>query len=44
MRALITRKLGMMSIMDQAGKLIPLTILKVEPNFLSQIKTKAKDG
>ena len=44
MRALITRKLGMMSIMDQAGKLIPLTILQVEPNFLSQIKTKAQDG
>ena len=44
MKALITRKLGMMSIMDGDGRLIPLTILKVEPNFVSQIKTAEKDG
>ena len=44
MKALITRKLGMMSIMDRDGRLIPLTILKVEPNFVSQVKTGEKDG
>ena len=44
MKALIARKLGMTSIMDQAGRLIPLTVLEVKPNFVSQVKTKEKDG
>ena len=44
MGALITRKLGMMSAVDRDGRLVPLTILKVEPNFVSQLKTAEKDG
>ena len=34
----------MTSIMDQAGRLIPLTVLEAKPNFVSQVKTQAKDG
>ena len=44
MAALLGRKLGMMSIIDSQGTLVPLTILHIEPNFVSQIKTKEIDG
>lgn len=44
MPALLGRKLGMMSIIDEQGSLVPLTILKIEPNFVTQIKTKDIDG
>ena len=44
MTALLTRKLGMMSIIDDQGLLVPLTILQVKPNFITQIKTKERDG
>lgn len=41
---LLTHKLGMMSVIDDEGRLQPITVLLVKPNFVTQIKTLKKDG
>jgi large subunit ribosomal protein L3 len=41
---LLGNKMGMTQIFDEAGNIIPVTILKVGPCVITQIKTKAKDG
>ena len=37
-------KAGMTRIFDQEGNHIPVTVIKLVPNFISQVKTKEKDG
>ena len=44
MKALITRKLGMTSTISEEGVVQAVTILSVEPNIVTQIKTTEKDG
>lgn len=41
---LLGNKIGMTQIFDESGNVIPVTILKVGPCFVTQIKTQAKDG
>jgi large subunit ribosomal protein L3 len=41
---LVGNKIGMTQIFDEAGNIIPVTILKVGPCFITQVKTEAKDG
>ena len=41
---LLGNKIGMTQIFDQSGNIIPVTILKVGPCVVTQIKTTAKDG
>jgi large subunit ribosomal protein L3 len=41
---LLGNKIGMTQIFDQSGNIIPVTILKVGPCIVTQIKTKSKDG
>ena len=41
---LIGNKIGMTQIFDELGNIIPVTILKVGPCIVTQIKTKEKDG
>ena len=41
---LLGNKIGMTQIFDQSGNIIPVTILKVGPCIITQIKTTAKDG
>jgi large subunit ribosomal protein L3 len=41
---LLGNKIGMTQIFDESGNIIPVTILKVGPCLVTQIKTKAKDG
>lgn len=41
---LLGNKIGMTQIFDEAGNIIPVTILKVGPCFVTQVKTKSKDG
>lgn len=41
---LIGNKIGMTQIFDEAGNIIPVTILKVGPCVITQVKTEAKDG
>ena len=41
---LLGNKIGMTQIFDESGNIIPVTILKVGPCIVTQIKTEAKDG
>lgn len=41
---LLGNKIGMTQIFDEFGNIIPVTILKVGPCIVTQIKTEAKDG
>jgi large subunit ribosomal protein L3 len=41
---LLGNKIGMTQIFDESGNIIPVTILKVGPCFVTQVKTKGKDG
>lgn len=44
MKALITRKLGMTSTIDENGAMSAVTLLSVSPNVITQIKTNEIDG
>ncbi len=44
MRALITRKLGMTSVIKEDGSLAAITLLSASPNTVIQAKTVDKDG
>ncbi len=41
---LLGNKVGMTQIFDESGNIIPITILKVGPCTVTQIKSKLKDG
>jgi large subunit ribosomal protein L3 len=41
---LLGNKIGMTQIFDESGNIIPITILKVGPCTVTQIKTSLKDG
>jgi len=44
MKALITRKVGMTTIVTEDGALTPVTLLSASPNVVTQVKTVATDG
>lgn len=44
MKALITRKVGMASIVTEDGAMQPVTLLSASPNVISQVKTVEIDG
>ena len=44
MKALITRKVGMTSIITQDGALTPVTLLSASPCVVTQVKTTETDG
>ena len=44
MRGLLGKKIGMTQIFDYEGHSIPVTVLKAEPCFVTQIKTIEIDG
>lgn len=41
---LIGRKIGMTQVFSANGEAIPVTVLEVGPNYVTQIKTKERDG
>jgi large subunit ribosomal protein L3 len=41
---LMGKKRGMAQFFDKEGHIVPCTVIEVEPNVVSQIKTKEKDG
>ncbi len=43
-KSLITRKVGMTSIINQDGVLTPITLLSAEPNIVTQLKDTEKNG
>lgn len=44
MKGILGKKIGMTQTFTTDGKLIPVTVIEVEPNVVTQIKTVAKDG
>ncbi len=44
MKGILGRKIGMTQVFTTNGKLIPVTVIEIEPNVVTQIKTVAKDG
>ena len=43
-KGILGKKVGMTQVFTKSGKLIPVTVVEVEPNFVTQIKTNEKDG
>ena len=41
---LIGKKLGMTQVFTDAGLAVPVTVIEVEPNFVTQVKTPERDG
>ncbi len=44
MKGILGRKAGMTQVFTKDGKLIPVTVVEVEPNVVMQVKTLEKDG
>ena len=44
MKGTLGRKIGMTQVFDQEGKLVPVTVVEVTPNVVTQIKTTENDG
>ena len=44
MKGILGRKKGMTEVFTTDGKLIPVTVIEVEENIVSQVKTKETDG
>lgn len=44
MKGILGRKVGMTQVFTESGKLIPVTVIEVEPNIVTQIKTVENDG
>ena len=43
-KGILGRKIGMTQVFAKNGKLIPVTVISIEPNIVSQIKTIENDG
>lgn len=44
MKGILGKKIGMTQVFTTEGKLIPVTVIEVEPNVVTQVKTVEKDG
>ena len=44
MKGILGRKIGMTQVFTTDGVLVPVTVIEVEPNVVTQIKTMEKDG
>ena len=44
MKGILGRKIGMTQVFAKNGKLVPVTVIEIEPNIVSQIKTTDTDG
>jgi len=44
MKGILGKKVGMTQVFTKEGKLIPVTVVEVGPNVVTQIKTAQKDG
>ncbi len=43
-KALLGRKLGMTQVWDANGRLVPLTVVQVDTNVVTQVRTEESDG
>ncbi len=44
MKGILGTKIGMTQVFTEEGKLIPVTVIEIEPNVVTQIKTVEKEG
>jgi large subunit ribosomal protein L3 len=44
MSGLIGKKVGMTSVFDASGNHVPVTVIEVDPNIVTQVKTAESDG
>ncbi len=44
MKGILGRKVGMTEVFTKDGKLIPVTVIQIEPNVVTQVKSKETDG
>ncbi len=44
MLGLLARKVGMTQVFDEAGNLLPVTVMRIDPNVVISKKTKETDG
>lgn len=44
MKGILGRKIGMTEVFTESGKLVPVTVVEVTPNIVTQIKTIENDG
>jgi large subunit ribosomal protein L3 len=44
MKGILGRKIGMTQVFTKSGELVPVTVVSVEPNVVTQIKTTETDG
>ncbi|MBP3799689.1 MAG: 50S ribosomal protein L3, partial [Bacilli bacterium] len=44
MKGILGKKIGMTQVFTKDGKLIPVTVIEVEPNVVTQLKTVETDG
>jgi len=44
MKGILGRKIGMTQVFTKSNKVVPVTVISVEPNVVTQIKTKENDG
>ena len=44
MKGILGRKVGMTQVSTKSGKLVPVTVIEVDPNVITQIKTTENDG
>jgi large subunit ribosomal protein L3 len=44
MKGILGRKIGMTQVFTKSGELVPVTVVSVEPNVVTQIKTAENDG
>lgn len=44
MKGILGRKIGMTQVFTKSGELVPVTVVSVEPNVVTQVKTTETDG
>ena len=44
MKGILGKKIGMTQVFTTGGKLIPVTVIAIEPNVVTQVKTVSSDG
>lgn len=44
MKGLMGRKVGMTQVFDETGLVVPVTVIEIEPNVVTQVKTTETDG
>ena len=44
MAFILGKKLGMSQVFEEDGKVVPVTVVEIESNVITQVRTKEKDG